>query len=424
MSEKKLMVFSFAQSLTPVMEGQTVPSRTKKHWQHLEAANSMRKIRKEIKHNRKPKRVRRKDWSSYSFDDLDALDVIDLPQSERVMPRGERERRQSNLRKALAAREEEGNPSKETPPPAAEIQGTEGVVVQVSSSLCRVEVGQRSLICSLRGSLSAEETGFTNIVAVGDEVIVSAKNGSDEGVVEAILPRRSALVRPDVFYSHLQQVVVANADQLLIVASWREPHIWLELIDRFLIAAERCNLRPIICVNKIDLAEDIEVPKATCQPYRDLDYQVIFTSAITGKGVGKLRKALSDRTSVLAGLSGVGKSSLLSAIQPGLQLRIGQVNEERGEGRHTTTQVMMHQLERGGFVADTPGIREFGLSGLRQSGLAHCYPEIAAAAERCRFGDCSHIHEPDCAVKADVKQGDISEARYHSYQKIYDELPA
>jgi len=137
-----------------------------------------------------------------------------------------------------------------------------------------------------------------------------------------------------------------------------------------------------------------------------------------------LRKALSDRTSVLAGLSGVGKSSLLSAIQPGLQLRIGQVNEERGEGRHTTTQVMMHRLDKGGFVADTPGIREFGLSGLQQSGLASCYPEIAAAAERCRFGDCSHIHEPDCAVKADVKQGDISEARYHSYQKIYDELPA
>ncbi len=382
----------------------------------------MRKVRKEIKRNRKPKRVRRKDWNLYNSDDLDIVDEIDLSQSERVMPRGERERRRANLRKALAALEEEENSLEETPHPTEEIQGPKGVVVQVSSNLCRVEVNERHLICSLRGSLSAEETGYTNVVAVGDEVIVS-ENGSDEGVVEEVLPRRSVLARPDVFYSHLQQVIVANADQLLIVASWREPHIWLELIDRYLIAAERSNLRPIICVNKIDLAKDTEIPKATCQPYRDLGYQVIFTSALTSKGVGKLRKALSKRTSVLAGLSGVGKSSLLSAVQPSLQLRIGQINEERGEGRHTTTQVVMHQLERGGSVVDTPGIREFGLSGLRQGELAYCYLEIAAAAEGCRFGDCSHIHEPGCAVKVKVKQGSISAERYRSYQKIYDELP-
>jgi ribosome biogenesis GTPase len=398
-----------------------VPSRTEKQWQHHEAAKRMRKVRKEIKRNRKPKRVRRKDWSSYDFDDSDILDEIDLPQSERVMPRGERERQRANLKKALAVLEEEKDFSEETPPPTEKMQSPKGVVVQVSSSLCRVEVGERSLICSLRGSLSAQETGYTNVVAVGDEVIVS-ENGSDEGVVEAVLARRSVLARPDVFHKHLQQVIVANADQLLIVASWREPHIWLELIDRYLIAAERHNLQPIICVNKIDLAVDIEAPQARLQPYRDLGYRVIFSSALTGKGVGRLRKALSQRTSVLAGLSGVGKSSLLSAVQPGLQLRIGQVNQERGEGRHTTSQVVMHRLETGGFVVDTPGIRAFGLNGLRQSELAHCYPEIKAAAEGCRFGDCSHIHEPGCAVKANVQRGSISAARYHSYQKIYGEL--
>ncbi len=339
------------------------------------------------------------------------------------MPRGERERRRANLKKALEALEEKENSLGEAPDPTDEIRGPKGLVVQVSSNLCRVEVNERTLICSLRGSLSAEETGYTNVVAVGDEVIVS-ENGLDEGVVEEVLPRRSVLARPDVFYAHLQQVIVANADQLLIVASWRDPHIWLELIDRYLIAAERSNLRPIICVNKIDLAEDMDIVKATCQPYRDLGYQVVFTNALTGKGVGKLRKALSQRITVLAGLSGVGKSSLLSAVQPGLQIRIGQINEDRGEGRHTTSQVVMQHLERGGFVVDTPGIREFGLSGLRQNGLALCYPEIAAAAEGCRFGDCSHTHEPYCAVRANVKQGNIPLARYHSYQKIYDELPA
>jgi len=398
-----------------------VSSRAKMQWRHYEADKSLRKVRKEIKRNRKPKRVRHKDWSSYDFDDLEVIDEIDLPQSERVMPRGERERRRANLKKALAALEEERDSSEETPPPTEEIQGPKGVVVEVSSSLCRVEIGERDLICSLRGSLSAQETGYTNLVAVGDEVIV-AENGQNEGVVEAVLPRRSILARPDVFHNHLQQVIVANADQLLIVASWREPHIWPELIDRYLIAAERCNLRPIICVNKIDLAENIEAPQARLQPYQDLGYRVIFSSALTGKGVGRLRKALSQQTSVLAGLSGVGKSSLLSAVQPGLQLRIGQVNKESGEGRHTTTQVVMHRLEGGSFVVDTPGIREFGLSGLRQSELAHCYPEIAAAAERCRFGDCSHTHEPGCAVKANVQRGGISATRYHSYQKIYDEL--
>jgi ribosome biogenesis GTPase len=393
-----------------------VPSRVEKQWQHREAAKKMRRVRKEIKRNRKRKRVRRKAWNSYNYDDPDALDEMDLPKSEPVMPRGEQERRRANLKKVVEVPEEEEVSSEDT-------QSLQGVVVEVSSGLCRVDVGERSLICSLRGSLSAEESGYTNVVAVGDEVIVS-ENGSDEGVVEAVLPRRSVLARPDVFHSHLQQIIVANADQLLIVASWRDPHIWPELIDRYIIAAERCNLQPIICVNKIDLAEDMEAPRATLQPYRDLDYRVTFTSALTGKGVGKLRKALSQRTTVLAGLSGVGKSSLLSAVQPGLQLLIGQVNEESGEGRHTTSQVVMHQLEIGGFVVDTPGIREFGLSGLSQSDVARFFAEIANAARGCRFGDCSHIHEPDCAVKANVQQGRISGARYHSYKKICDELVA
>jgi ribosome biogenesis GTPase len=398
----------------------TVPSREEKQWQHHAAAKKIRKIRKEIKRNRKPKRVRRKAWNSYTYDDLDALDEIDLPQSERVMPRGERERRRANHKNIVEALQEEEVSSKDTPS-GDETPGPQGVVVEVSSSLCQVDVGERSLTCSLRGSLSAQETGYTNVVAVGDAVIVS-ENGADGGVVEAVLPRRSVLARPDVFYSHLQQVIVANADQLLIVASWLEPHIWPELIDRYLIAAERCNLQPIICLNKIDLADDVEAPQTTLQPYRDLGYRVILTSALTRKGVGKLRKALSKRTTVLAGLSGVGKSSLLSAVQPELQLRIGQINDETGEGRHTTTQVVMHQLERGGYVVDTPGIREFGLSGLRRSDLAHFYPEIADTAIGCRFGDCSHIHEPGCAVRAEVQGGNIPEARYHSYTKIYDEL--
>jgi len=400
-----------------------VPNRKEKGWQHYKADKTMRQVRKQIKRNRKLKRVRHKDWGAYDFDDPNAFDGLDTPQSERMMPRGERERRRANLALALARPGEGDGEAFEELSPVGETQKQRGIVVEVSSGLCRVDLGGRSLVCSVRGSLSAEETGYTNVVAVGDEVTVS-ENESGQGVVEAVLPRRSVLARPDVFYDHLQQVIVANVDQLLVVASWRDPAIWLELVDRYLIAAERCGLSPIICVNKIDLAEDMAACRTALQPYLDLGYRVIFTCALTGEGVGKLRELLRGRTTVLAGLSGVGKSSLLLAVQPGLQLRIGEVSEYSGQGRHTTAQVVLHRLEVGGFVVDTPGIREFGLSGLRRGELARFYPEMAAAAGGCRFGDCAHIHEPGCAVKAAVQQGRVSATRYDSYEKIYHTLPA
>jgi ribosome biogenesis GTPase len=238
------------------------------------------------------------------------------------------------------------------------------------------------------------------------------------------LPRRSILARPDVFHDHLQQVIVANIDQLLVVAAWREPHIWLELIDRYLIAAQRFGLQPIICVNKIDLAEDEASCRTTLQPYLDVGCQVIFTSALTGQGVDRLRAALRNHASVLVGLSGVGKSSLLSAFQPGLQLRTGEVSERGGQGQHVTTQVTLYRLEMGGFVADAPGIREFGLSGLRQTELAHFYPEINALAAKCRFSNCAHLQEPGCEVRVAAQQGRLSAVRYQNYQKIYHSLPA
>jgi ribosome biogenesis GTPase len=391
----------------------------------------MRQARKQIKHNRKPDRVRCKEWIP---GDLDALDDLDSPQSERIVPRGERERRKDVLVEALAVVEEAPEGEEETALAEA-VPGERGIVVEVSTGLCRVEVDGRSLLCGLRGSLNAEETGFTNVVAVGDEVIISdngivSADGAEQGMVEAVLPRRSMLARPDVFHDgyrtrdrHLQQVIVTNADQLLVVASWRDPHFWAELVDRYLIAAERNNLAPTICVNKIDLAEDEAACRTTLQPYLALGYRVLFTSAVSGAGVGELREALRGKTTVLAGLSGVGKSSLLAAVQPGLHLRVAEVSDW-GDGRHTTSQVNLLRLEVGGFVMDTPGIREFGLSGLRRAELIRFYPEIAAAAAGCRFGDCSHTHEPGCAVKAALGQGWVSSMRYQSYKKIYHDLPA
>ena len=272
----------------------------------------------------------------------------------------------------------------------------------MSNNLYRVEIGETTLLCSVRGALSGQETGFTNPIAVGDQVIVQ-EDGAGGGVVENVLPRHSMLTRPDVFHSHLRQVVVANVDQLLIVASWRDPLIWFELIDRYLIAAARNELPPVLCLNKIDLAQDPSEYEEALQPYRELNIPILLTSAETGHGIDALRGALRGRTTVLAGLSGVGKSTLLSVVKPGLNLRTGAVSERKSEGRHTTTQAELIRLDAQTTVVDTPGIREFGLSGLVQTELATYFPEIAATAAGCRFRNCTHHDEPDCAVLAGVE---------------------
>jgi len=399
-----------------------VPIREKRRPQHRRVEKTMRQVRKEIKRNRKPKQPRRRNWMPCDLDDLDALEDLGFPQGERIMPRGERERRRTIVAEALAALEEETGEAN-APPLAEETAERQGIVVEVSSSLCRVDLDGHSRLCGLRGSLSAQDTGFTNVVAVGDRVIVS-EDGGDRGVVEAVLPRQSALARPDPFYGHLQQVIVANADQLLVVASWRDPALWFELLDRYLIAAERNRLRPIVCINKIDLAGDVADCRAALRPYLGLGYRVLFTSALSGEGVDGLCAVLRGKTTVLAGMSGVGKSSLLMAVQPSLELYTKEVSDHSREGRHATAQVSMQKLADGGFVVDTPGIREFGLSGLRQGELARFYPEMAALEGRCRFGDCSHTHEPGCAVKAATHQGRVSKTRYNSYTRIRRSLLA
>jgi ribosome biogenesis GTPase len=372
-------------------------------------------------------RVRAKNWTAAYVEDPDGYDDLDLADHERMMPLGEIEARQaktprSPLHQGLG-------PAALAPAmsaPGAQGEGTapgarRGTVVEVSAGLCRVALPESTLLCTLRSSLRTPHSGFSNVLAAGDEVVVSS-NGHERGVVEAVLPRRSALARPDVFYKHLQQVIVANVDQALIVAAWREPAFWPELVDRYLIAAIRHNLTPIICVNKIDLAEDPAELARTVAAYRRTGYRVLPTSASTQQGLDALREALIGRTTALAGLSGVGKSSLLNAVEPGLNLRTSEVSNRRHEGRHTTTQVTLHPLAAGGFVADTPGIREFGLSGLQASDLPRFYPEIAAEAQACVYADCSHTREPGCAVKTALHAGRISSMRYDSYRKIRHDL--
>ncbi len=394
-------------------------------WEHIRANPTLRQIRKEKQTAPKEDgRVRQKNWAPQFGEDGGTFDDLGLPDVERVVPRGEQERRRANLARAAAPVTWLADPPS-SPTSAPEVGETAGTVVEVSQGLCRVSMDHdgSTVLCEVRRSLKAGDTGFTNVVAVGDQVLVD-RNGADRGMVEAVLPRRSALARPDPFYNHLRQVIVANVDHLLIVAAWREPAFWPELVDRYLIGAARNSLMPIICVNKVDLAANKAEPETTLAVYCDAGYTVLLTSAQTGLGVDGLRRLLQGRTTALAGLSGVGKSSLLSAIEPGLHLRVGEVSERRHEGRHTTTQVTLHPLAAGGFVVDTPGMREFGLSGLRRHDLAGFYGEIAALKGACRFEDCTHTREPGCAVKSAVRDGRVSAMRYDSYRKILATLPA
>ncbi len=297
-----------------------------------------------------------------------------------------------------------------------------GVVVEVSRGLCRAAVNGEVIVCDIRGILTAEGTGFTNIVAVGDRVLVRPHSEA-RGLIEEVLPRRSGLARSDVHQTYLKQMIAANVDQVLIVAAWLEPKIWFQMVDEYLIGAQRNDLSAVIVINKVDLAESWAEVETAVQPYRDLGHQVILTSAVEGVGADEVREALRGHTTVFAGLSGVGKSSLLNAVQPGLQLRTGQVSELKSrEGRHTTTQAVMHPLAMGGYVVDTPGIKDMGLLGLHPEDLLDYYPEVEAVWGQCRFNDCAHDKEPGCAVKKGVKNGRIAVWRYKNYSNLYAKL--
>lgn len=408
---------------------------------HAQAVNKsvrrkeLQKANKKAKRGGKEKRVRDKNWTPANinlanladpaaWDEFEQWEENGLVGGERIMPVGEQERKRE-LEKALF-RSQNGPEDEEDEPAPDEDDGhlagtIAGRVSEVSSGLCRVVTEVGILLCTIRQGLRTSETGFTNIVAVGDEVRVLVLDAAT-GAVEQVLPRRTVLARPDVFYGHLRQLLVANADQLLIVAAWREPAIWFELIDRYLIAAERAQLPAVICVNKVDLAEDRRACEMALQPYRGLGIEVILTSAETGEGIVTLRTQLANRISVLAGLSGVGKSTLLATVEPGLKLRVAEVSDRKHEGRHTTTQSSWHALAAGGAVVDTPGIRDFGLAGLYKHELVDYFPEIVARAGDCRFRNCTHLNEADCGVLAAVRRGEIAESRYHSYACIYPTL--
>jgi ribosome biogenesis GTPase len=274
-----------------------------------------------------------------------------------------------------------------------------GLVVEVGPGGCRVHFEDRNLRCNCRFD-----------VAVGDRVLFSETHRR----VEEILPRSTVLSRPDPHNPRVQRIIAANIDLVVNVVSIESPPLRPGLIDRYLIAIEASGAEPLICVNKIDLGGS----GAELQPYRDLGIPVIECSAATGAGMEQLRSALTGKLCVFTGHSGVGKSSLLNALAPEADAATGDVSEAHGKGRHTTTGSRLYELEDGAVIIDTPGIREFGLWDIPQEEVRLYFHEFDAFAVQCGFGDCTHTHEPRCAVKEAVEAERIPRPRYESYLRI------
>lgn len=317
-------------------------------------------------------------------------------------------------------------------------QTLSGLVTRSLSGFFTVATDQGDFICQIPRRLKyaikhkqkTQDEKYSDIVAVGDRVTITVEDAAErKGWIASVAERERVLSRTRPAPSARQvavdreQVIVANPDQAVFVFSIRNPAPTLRKLDRFLVIAEMNHLPAIICVNKIDLADPGE-PEATFGVYAELGYSVIYASAATGAGVDDLRRALTGKLSVLAGSSGVGKSSLLNAIQPGLGLRIAQVSDATTKGRHTTRHVELIALDGGGFVADTPGIRGIALYDLEPGELDGYFREIAPLVAQCEFSDCTHTHEPNCAVQAAVADGRVTPARYDSYLRLREEHEA
>jgi len=294
----------------------------------------------------------------------------------------------------------------------------EGTVTRIQSVLCEVDAEGRTYTCQARGRLVESDTGESKPVVVGDRVAFTP-TGADTGVIEKVLPRHSKLSRRVPDDPHTEHIIVTNVDQLLIVASVRRPPLTRGIIDRYIIAGEYGGLECLICINKIDLARGPQEYAEVAEDYGSMGYPVLTTSAKTGAGIEGVREALRGKSTVLAGHSGVGKSALINALQPGLKLATGHVSEK---GRHTTTSVSLLKLDFGGYVVDTPGIREFTLWDIEKRDVAQFFPQIWELSAGCRMPDCVHLHEPNCAVKEAVCSGKLPRRRYASYLRIMETI--
>lgn len=296
----------------------------------------------------------------------------------------------------------------------------EGIVVSSTGSWYEVTTERGTLSCRIRGRLRLKGIRSTNPVVVGDRVVVEP-DGDSSAIVE-ILPRHNYVIRRASNLSKESHIIAANVDRALLIVTLHSPSTPREFVDRFLVTCEAYKVPVTIVIGKADTLEgEYSAEAAEFEAiYRDAGYDIIRLSSTTGQGVETIRTLLKGHTTLVAGNSGVGKSTLVSAIDPSLDIRTGEISESHHKGKHTTTFSTMYPIEQG-YIIDTPGIKGFGLIDIESRELCRYFPEMMRLAPNCRFYNCTHTHEPGCAVVEAVEEGTVAMSRYESYLKILDE---
>ena len=302
-----------------------------------------------------------------------------------------------------------------------------GLVIKSTGNWYQVMSGTETYPCRIIGKFRLNDKVLTNPVAVGDEVDFELERESDhekKGVIKKILPRKNYITRQSPRQKHHLHLLAANVDQAIVVVTLVEPNLKQGFIDRFLLMTEPHNIPCIIVFNKSDLfeAEDLEIFNEYKNIYEGIGHQVIKVSALDGDGIDTLRTLLNDKITFIGGQSGVGKSTLINAIQPGLDLRTTEISDYSGKGTHTTTFAEMHPLLQGGMIIDTPGIKTLSFNNLEMMDVAHNFKEFFELAKDCKYSDCLHRNEPGCAVKKAVENNAIHSSRYENYLSILEDI--
>jgi ribosome biogenesis GTPase len=295
-----------------------------------------------------------------------------------------------------------------------------GKVIKATRNKYLVQIGAKMVSCFIRGKIVGASKWENFAVKVGDDVRIKFIS-QNEGVIQEILPRWSKLSRAVERKAYKEHVIAVNIDQIVIIMSVKEPEFKSGLLDRYLVIAEKNHLKASICLNKVDLMVSNRFDEIA-RWYAKMDYPFYFTSAKTNQGLLDFKSILKNRVSILVGQSGVGKSSLIKKIEPDLNLKVKETSLKTSKGKHTTSHVELFPLHIGGYLIDTPGVRELGLWDIYQNELKEYFVDFQPYEGLCQFADCMHLKEPGCAIKSAVDQGKIFLSRYISYQKIYYDL--
>lgn len=298
-----------------------------------------------------------------------------------------------------------------------------GRVIQSTGSWYKVETNDQELYdCKLRGHFKMKGIKSTNPLAVGDWVEFVWEENSDMGWITKIEERKNYIIRKSVNLSKRSHIIASNMDLALLVVTLKNPRTSTGFIDRFLITAEAYHIPAVIIFNKIDIYNNDEKREVNniINQYQSIGYDCYISSAITGEGLDEIREMMTNKVCLISGHSGVGKSALINALDPSKDIRIGEISDIHNKGKHTTTYAQMHSLGFGSYIIDSPGIKEFGLFDFKKEELCHYFPEMTNIASECKYNNCTHVHEPNCAVQLAVEEGLISADRYLNYLNMLE----